>query len=81
MHTTHTKQANHTSRTHRYFMICCDSLPHSRWGTQNNMFWKGFRWVGWVSGPGKGLEGLKIGHDIILCSLLKLGNLGTKIFM
>ena len=29
-------------------------------------------------GPSKGLEG-KIGHDIILCRLLQIGNLGTKL--
>ena len=41
------------------------------------MFWKAFRW-GWVLGPSKGLEGLKIGCDIILRRLLTTGNLGTK---
>ena len=34
---------------------------------------------GWVLGPSKGLEGLKVGHDIILRRLLKIGNLGTKL--
>ena len=34
---------------------------------------------GWFLGPSKGLEGLKIGHDIILHSLLTIGNYGTKL--
>ena len=34
---------------------------------------------GWVSGPIRRLEGRKIGHDIILLRLLKIGNLGTKL--
>ena len=33
----------------------------------------------WVLGPSTGLEGLKIGHAIILHRLLILGNLGTKL--
>ena len=35
--------------------------------------------LGWVLGPGKGLEGRKIGHDIILCRLLKIRQLRDKI--
>ena len=38
---------------------------------KKKMFWKEFRWVGWVLGPSKGLEGLNIGHSIILRRLLK----------
>ena len=34
---------------------------------------------GWLQGPSKGLEGRKIGDDIILRRLLKMGNLGTKL--
>ena len=30
-------------------------------------------------GPSKGLQELKIGHDIILRRFLKMGNLGTKL--
>ena len=30
-------------------------------------------------GPSKGLEGQKIGHDIILSRLLKIGTLGMKL--
>ena len=38
---------------------------------KKTMFWKVSRWVGWVLGPSKGSEGLKMGHDIILPRLLK----------
>ena len=43
------------------------------------MVWKVLRWIGVGFGPSKGLEGRKIGHDIILCRLLKIGNLRTKL--
>ena len=65
------------------FSLQCMELrtpPHFEGGEQINMFWKVFRWVGWVLGPSKWLEARKIGHDIILCRLPEknIGNLGQN---
>ena len=46
---------------------------------EKNMFGKVFGWAGWGLGLSEGLEGLTIGHDIILCRLLKIGNFGTQL--